>query len=92
MLRMDRYEKAEFLGSGTFGHIYKVKSKWNGRNYVVKRVTLGSNTEEERSEAYHEVQVHIHGNISATSVSLTHLSANRKTLNHIIRKILEKII
>eukprot|EP00240_Pyramimonas_obovata_P006285 CAMPEP_0118925800 /NCGR_PEP_ID=MMETSP1169-20130426/3624_1 /TAXON_ID=36882 /ORGANISM="Pyramimonas obovata, Strain CCMP722" /LENGTH=307 /DNA_ID=CAMNT_0006867195 /DNA_START=113 /DNA_END=1033 /DNA_ORIENTATION=- len=54
---MEGYEKAEFLGAGTFGHIYKVKSKSNGQHYVIKRVALGSNKEEERREAYREVQV-----------------------------------
>jgi serine/threonine protein kinase len=54
---MDKYEKKEYLGCGTFGSIHKITNKLNGVDYVVKRVSLGANTKEEREEAYREVQV-----------------------------------
>jgi len=51
------YERLEFLGSGTFGSVFKVKQVSSGLLYVIKRIPLGANTPEEREEALREVQV-----------------------------------
>eukprot|EP00854_Cymbomonas_tetramitiformis_P017205 gene17205-20467_t len=54
---MERYQNIALLGSGSYGKVYKVRSKLDGAIYVLKKVSLPSNEAKDREAALKEAQV-----------------------------------
>jgi len=59
---MDVYEVIKTIGSGSFGQVYMVRHKREGKNYVIKKVKTRDmnpkdleNTENEVSKSHHGV-------------------------------------
>lgn len=54
---MDDYECGDVLGRGAFGAAFKVTRKRDNCNFVIKKVDIGSLTEEEKKETKREVLI-----------------------------------
>ncbi|XP_053717543.1 serine/threonine-protein kinase Nek1 isoform X7 [Synchiropus splendidus] len=54
---MDKYEKIRKIGQGSFGRATLVKSKTDGRNYVIKEICISGMSSKERQESRNEVAV-----------------------------------
>lgn len=52
---MDKYVLVRTIGRGHFGVVDLVKSKEDGKHYVVKQIDLHGLSEKERKEAFEEV-------------------------------------
>ncbi|XP_076582578.1 serine/threonine-protein kinase Nek1 isoform X2 [Chaetodon auriga] len=54
---MDKYEKVKKIGEGSFGKAVLVKSKEDGRQYVIKEIGISGMSSKERQESRKEVAV-----------------------------------
>uniref|UniRef100_A0A4W6E242 non-specific serine/threonine protein kinase n=1 Tax=Lates calcarifer TaxID=8187 RepID=A0A4W6E242_LATCA len=54
---MDKYEKVKKIGEGSFGKAILVKSKEDGRQYVIKEISISGMPSKERQESRKEVAV-----------------------------------
>uniref|UniRef100_A0A8D0DGU3 non-specific serine/threonine protein kinase n=1 Tax=Sander lucioperca TaxID=283035 RepID=A0A8D0DGU3_SANLU len=54
---MDKYEKVKKIGEGSFGKAILVKSKEDGRQYVIKEIGISAMPSKERQESRKEVAV-----------------------------------
>ncbi|XP_068175055.1 serine/threonine-protein kinase Nek1 isoform X2 [Antennarius striatus] len=54
---MDKYEKVKKIGEGSFGKAVLVKSKEDGRQYVIKEISISRMSSKERQESRKEVSV-----------------------------------
>lgn len=45
---MDVYEVVKSIGSGNFGQVYLVRHKYEGRNYVVKKIKTRDMSDKDR--------------------------------------------
>ncbi|XP_040897088.1 serine/threonine-protein kinase Nek1 isoform X2 [Toxotes jaculatrix] len=54
---MDKYEKVKKIGEGSFGKAILVKSKEDGRQYVIKEIGISGMSNKERKESRKEVAV-----------------------------------
>uniref|UniRef100_G3PLX9 non-specific serine/threonine protein kinase n=1 Tax=Gasterosteus aculeatus TaxID=69293 RepID=G3PLX9_GASAC len=54
---MDKYEKVKKIGEGSFGKAILVKSKQDGRQYVIKEIGISAMSSKERQESRKEVAV-----------------------------------
>ncbi|XP_041862500.1 serine/threonine-protein kinase Nek1 isoform X2 [Melanotaenia boesemani] len=54
---MDKYEKVKKIGEGSFGKAILVKSRENGRQYVIKEIGISGMSSKERQESRREVAV-----------------------------------
>ncbi|XP_072246110.1 serine/threonine-protein kinase Nek1 isoform X2 [Leuresthes tenuis] len=54
---MDKYEKVKKIGEGSFGKAILVKSKQDGRQYVIKEIGISGMSSKERQESRREVAV-----------------------------------
>ncbi|XP_068599346.1 LOW QUALITY PROTEIN: serine/threonine-protein kinase Nek1 [Brachionichthys hirsutus] len=54
---MDKYEKVKKIGEGSFGKAVLVKSKEDGRQYVIKEISISRMSGKERQESRKEVSV-----------------------------------
>ncbi|XP_039984827.1 serine/threonine-protein kinase Nek1 isoform X2 [Xiphias gladius] len=54
---MDKYEKVKKIGEGSFGKAILVKSKEDGRQYVIKEIGISGMSSRERQESRKEVAV-----------------------------------
>ncbi|XP_071342924.1 serine/threonine-protein kinase Nek1 isoform X3 [Trachinotus anak] len=54
---MDKYEKVKKIGEGSFGKAILVKSKEDGRQYVIKEIGISGMPSKERQESRKEVAV-----------------------------------
>uniref|UniRef100_A0A3B3DN48 non-specific serine/threonine protein kinase n=1 Tax=Oryzias melastigma TaxID=30732 RepID=A0A3B3DN48_ORYME len=54
---MDKYEKVKKIGEGSFGKAILVKSKEDGRQYVIKEIGISGMSTKERQESRKEVSV-----------------------------------
>ncbi|XP_042339439.1 serine/threonine-protein kinase Nek1 isoform X2 [Plectropomus leopardus] len=54
---MDKYEKVKKIGEGSFGKAILVKSKEDGRQYVIKEIGISAMSSKERQESRKEVAV-----------------------------------
>ena len=52
---VDRYEKLEKIGEGTYGVVYKAKDKENGEIVALKKVRMGNEDEGVPSTALREI-------------------------------------
>lgn len=55
---MKDFEIKNKLGSGSFGVVYKIKWKENGKTYVMKQVNTSKMTYSEKKEAQKETVIH----------------------------------
>ncbi|XP_042324392.1 serine/threonine-protein kinase Nek1 isoform X6 [Sceloporus undulatus] len=54
---MDKYIKVQKIGEGSFGKAILVKSKENGKQYVIKEINISKMSNKEREESRREVAV-----------------------------------
>lgn len=54
---MDRYQKLEKIGEGTYGIVYKAKDKKTGRIIALKRIRLEAEDEGIPSTAIREISL-----------------------------------
>ncbi|XP_008113420.2 serine/threonine-protein kinase Nek1 isoform X2 [Anolis carolinensis] len=54
---MDKYSKVQKIGEGSFGKAILVKSKENGKQYVIKEINISKMSNKEREESRREVAV-----------------------------------
>lgn len=54
---MELYEVVKSIGSGNFGQVYLVRHKFEGRNYVVKKIKTRDMPESEREKTEQEVRL-----------------------------------
>ena len=54
---MELYEVVKSIGSGNFGQVYLVRHKYEGRNYVVKKIKTRDMPESEREKTEQEVRL-----------------------------------
>ena len=54
---MELYEVIKSIGSGNFGQVYLVRHKYEGRNYVVKKIKTRDMPESEREKTEQEVRL-----------------------------------
>ncbi|XP_039548899.1 serine/threonine-protein kinase Nek1 isoform X2 [Pimephales promelas] len=54
---MDKYERLKKIGEGSFGKAILVKSKTDGRQYVIKEIGISRMSNKERQESRKEVEV-----------------------------------
>ncbi|XP_035997393.1 serine/threonine-protein kinase Nek1 [Fundulus heteroclitus] len=54
---MEKYEKVKQIGEGSFGKAILVKSKEDGRHYVIKEIGISGMSSKERQESRREVAV-----------------------------------
>ncbi|XP_054846378.1 serine/threonine-protein kinase Nek1 isoform X1 [Eublepharis macularius] len=54
---MDKYIKVQKIGEGSFGKAILVKAKENGRQYVIKEISISKMSNKEREESRREVAV-----------------------------------
>ncbi|XP_019390149.1 PREDICTED: serine/threonine-protein kinase Nek1 isoform X5 [Crocodylus porosus] len=54
---MDKYIKVQKIGEGSFGKAVLVKSKENGKQYVIKEISISKMSNKEREESRREVAV-----------------------------------
>ncbi|XP_074849142.1 serine/threonine-protein kinase Nek1 isoform X3 [Carettochelys insculpta] len=54
---MEKYIKVQKIGEGSFGKAVLVKSKENGRQYVIKEINISKMSNKEREESRREVAV-----------------------------------
>ena len=54
---MDKYEVIAEIGKGSFGRVYKIKRKLDGKDLVWKELNYGKMTEKEKSMVVSEVNI-----------------------------------
>ncbi|KTF71674.1 hypothetical protein cypCar_00026841 [Cyprinus carpio] len=54
---MDKYERLKKIGEGSFGKAILVKSRTDGRQYVIKEIGISRMSNKERQESRKEVAV-----------------------------------
>lgn len=54
---MELYEVVKSIGSGNYGQVYLVRHKYEGRNYVVKKIKTRDMPESEREKTEQEVRL-----------------------------------
>lgn len=54
---MEKYEKMQKIGSGTFGMVHLIRRKIDGRNFALKRVPLDKDATEENKAINNEISV-----------------------------------
>ena len=51
------FEIIKALGEGSFGAVFKVKRKKNGKEYAMKKVKMGSLSQKEKEGALNEIRI-----------------------------------
>ena len=54
---MEKYEKVQKIGSGTFGMVHLIRRKVDGRYFALKRVPLDKDATDETRAINNEIQV-----------------------------------
>ena len=54
---MEKYEKCEKIGSGTYGMVHLIKRKADGRLFALKRVPVERNASQEKLSINNEIKV-----------------------------------
>lgn len=54
---MDKYEKREKLGSGTFGMVYLIRRKSDGALFALKKVPIDKEVTDETRAINNEIEV-----------------------------------
>jgi NIMA (never in mitosis gene a)-related kinase len=54
---MDKYEVIAEIGKGSFGRVYKIKRRSDGKDLVWKELNYGKMTEKEKSMVVSEVNI-----------------------------------
>uniref|UniRef100_A0A8C4SC18 non-specific serine/threonine protein kinase n=1 Tax=Erpetoichthys calabaricus TaxID=27687 RepID=A0A8C4SC18_ERPCA len=57
---MDKYTKVNKIGEGSFGKAVLVRSKKDGKQYVIKEISISRMSNKEREESRREVEVLAH--------------------------------
>lgn len=57
-LSLSDFEIQNKLGSGSFGIVFKIKSKDNGKTYVLKQINTAKMSYSEKKEAQKETVIH----------------------------------
>jgi len=54
---VDKYDKIEKVGEGTYGYVFKAKDRTNGKIYAVKKIKLENEDEGVPSTAMREISI-----------------------------------
>jgi len=54
---MDKYQKVEKIGEGTYGVVYKARDKQSGSFFALKKITLAGQDEGVPSTAIREISL-----------------------------------